>query len=84
MELKKLNLSHNLIEFIGQDSFRNLISLKLLDLSFNRLLSIENNLFNGLVNLNDLDYFKELHAFITDLLNLKGKEIKILFLNHSF
>ena len=36
------------------------------------------------MNLNDLDYFKELHAFITDLLNLKGKEIKILFLNHSF
>jgi hypothetical protein len=54
MKLTSLYLSHNLIEFIEQDSFQNLVELKELDLSFNRLLSIDNSLFNGLANLNDL------------------------------
>jgi Leucine-rich repeat (LRR) protein len=66
LKLISLNLSHNLIEFIEQGSFQNLIELKILDLSFNQLLSIENNLFNGLENLNDL-YL--LNNFTFSLLN---------------
>ncbi|XP_076103078.1 toll-like receptor 4 [Mytilus galloprovincialis] len=50
-----LNLQHNLIIRIPNNTFKHMTNLKVLDLSFNRLQSMNDQTFNGLGNLMKLD-----------------------------
>ena len=52
--IKLLNLSFNLIEFIQVNTFSNLFKLEVLDLSNNKINSIKEGSFKGLINLKDL------------------------------
>ena len=53
--LTELNLQHNKLAKIGDDSFTNLVSLISLNLSYNKVSSIECDAFLGLKNLKHLD-----------------------------
>ena len=52
--LKILNLSSNLIEYVERNTFSNLLKLKVVDLSGNLIFKIKQDSFNGLVNLREL------------------------------
>jgi Leucine-rich repeat (LRR) protein len=52
--IKLLDLSFNLIEFIQTNTFSDLLKLEVLDLSNNKIYLLEENSFSGLVNLRDL------------------------------
>lgn len=86
--LQLLDLSHNQIITIGNNSFEALESLKVLNLSTNSIVDLEENTFQGLISLKSLDISRnklksirnQVFTTLTSLqyLNISNNEIETL------
>lgn len=82
--LESIDFSYNLISNMPNNTFEELVNLKLLNLSHNRLYKLDDRIFSSLINLQELRLSHNFLTMISPNTFMKTSNLKLLDLSYNF